>query len=250
MTAPTRALLGLSVLAAWVGTALQVVGAERIAHPRGLSAAVDLSVLLSPAAWAAMTATLVALIGAHVVRWRPVATGVAVVALFALVTHVENSLYPGDSGVHHGKLLPVGVLIATCGGLAWGGEHVAREASAGVVAASYTIAGVTKLWASGASWVLTVNLPLLVAERAVLAPAPLAQLRHAVATSPGVCFLGGLVVLCIELAGVSFLWPRFRRPFAIAMIASHAAIGVLMGYSYPEWILVLVALGLVPAVRS
>jgi hypothetical protein len=240
-----RGVLALSALAAWVGLSGHL-GGKGLPYPRGLAALIDLSWVLSPVGHGVLTALFVGAVVLNAARIRPYETGVLAFAVMALAANVDGSQYP-EPGEHHGKLLPINALLAATIGLWWGGERAARDAAAGVVAGSYTMAALVKLWRSGPLWAETMDLPLLSAERAVGAPWPLDTIRMAVAHHPQLALAGGVGVHVLELLGVLFLWPRFRRPFAVAMIAAHVSIGVLLGYSYPDWILVLVALGLLPS---
>lgn len=243
MTRPMRVGLFVALVAAWIGTTTHVVGPGGIPHARGVATLVDLAWVRSPVGFGLLSLVYVAGSAAAAARARPLTGAVVAFLAMALVAQVDGGLYT-DVGNHHGKLLPISVLLASSMALRARGELAAREAACGVIAAAYAMAGLIKLWQSGPLWFLAANLPLLAAERAIGASWPFAAARMGLAETPWLGTAGGLAVLTIELGGVCFLWPRARRWWAVAMIASHVSIGVFLGYLYPDWILVLIAMGL------
>jgi len=162
------------------------------------------------------------------------------------------------NGEHHGKILPMTVMIAMGlgGWLArWQGANpeaqaqMGQEAACGMVAATYSLAALAKLWGSGGQWFLPDALGMLILERSVGAPAGLAELRLMVASHPTVCSFFAVGSIFIEAAGILFLWAPARRPLAFLLLALHTGIAVLMGYVYLEWVCVVIGLAYSPGQR-
>lgn len=171
--------------------------------------------------------------------------GWAVVGIFGLCWLIERASAEGHQGVRHGSLLPVSALIALLVAPRVTGSRaapLAQEAAWGAVAAVYTLAGLSKVLGSGLAWFSPTNLGLLILERAAEAPAPIMDLRLAVAGQPGLCVTLAAGALVAELGGVLLLWPRARPLVALALILTHLGIAALMGYVYATWALALVAL--------
>jgi hypothetical protein len=192
-----------------------------------------------------LVAVLVHVVG--LVWWvrDPAAAPGAVLALAPIAAGAVIERLASPSGVHHGKLLPAAVLVAWIVALGRGGPDRVRraiEAACGVTAATYTLAALAKIGGAGAGWFDPNYLGLLVLERAVGAPAPLAALRLAVAQRPAACLALATGALLIEGAGVLFVWPPARRPVALALVALHVGIAACMGYVYATWALVVLAL--------
>ena len=240
-------------LASWLPSVANLAHTRELRYPHGLSAWLDCRPLLATPALIGMTAAYVALAAAFARGSRPILTGLGLVLLLALVANLEESMYPGKDGVHHGKLMPAAVTLAWV--VAWGMSRgkselarrlSARDAMAGAAASCYLLAGFAKLHTSGLSWVASTNLRLLVAERAVGAWGPIATLRNAFANgaSGRVAMVIGAVSLACEVCALALLHSRTRRPYACLLIAMHFGIGLLMGYHYFDWILVLAVLAL------
>jgi hypothetical protein len=165
------------------------------------------------------------------------------VVLLALAIHLQVSQWPGDQGVHHTALMPGAALAAYAVGYAiTRREGAGNEAACGVVGAVYALSGLAKLAAAGLRWVAGGPLALLIAERSLDAPAPLAALRRAVAASPAACTALAVTTLLIECGGLVFLWPRARRVYAALALVMHVGIALLMGYVYVHFALVVAAL--------
>lgn len=141
-------------------------------------------------------------------------TGLVALVPLALGAWVEAAYLP--SGVHHGKLVPMVVMLGWCLG--------GREAAAGNAAAVYALAAFAKIWASGMTWFSSDNLGLLMVERSVGAPEVLAMLRIWLATNPALCQVLAAGAWLAEAAGIFLLWPRFRFPMAIVLTMLHLGI--------------------------
>jgi hypothetical protein len=233
---------------AWFVTLANVWGARAIYHPRGFTALVDFSFVLRPLVLVTMTVAFCLGIVTWTLRRAPVLGAAAGFLLLALLGHVENSLYEGDSGVHHGKLLPAAALMTWA--IAWQlnrrrpveeREETAYQAALGAAAACYVLAALAKLHSGGWDWVSTSNVPLLMAERAIGAGAWLGALRNylaSVGAGAGGVVLSSIALL-IELFGVGLLWRQTQRWAASSLIALHLAIALLLGYVYVAWMLLL-----------
>ncbi|MDP2314655.1 MAG: hypothetical protein Q8P41_17255 [Pseudomonadota bacterium] len=196
-------------------------------------------------AWASWLAGAVHVVG---LAWwvrapRSVAAGALALLPLLVGGILEGALSP--SGVHHGKILPVVALAGWLVAQVRGGPDADRnavEAACGLTAAAYALAAYAKLAGAGLLWFDPDYLGLLLVERAVGAPAPLAALRLAVAEQPTLCVLLAGGALLTEASGALFVWAPARRPVALALLAMHAGIALLMGYVYVSWALVVVAL--------
>jgi hypothetical protein len=169
---------------------------------------------------------------------KATANAVILIVLLFIGAFAEDRLLAAHPEVHHGKLLPWAALIAyTIAG---------REAACGVSGAIYFLSGVAKLRGGLARWLAPGNLAMLFAERSAAGPVTIMKLRLWAATTPALCTALAATSLLIELGGIAFLFPRARKPFAIAVTAMHLGIVLLMGYVYVNWILVVVALAFLP----
>lgn len=168
--------------------------------------------------------------------WRPSrGSGLLLALPLSLGAIVEGLFSP--SGVHHGKLLPTLVLLA------WSlAGRQGREAASGVAAAVYVLAALSKFLGSGSAWFTADHLGLLMVERSVGAPEPLALLRLGLAGHPGLCMGLASGAWLAEAAGFLLLWPRFRYLMAIVLTILHLGIFLGMGYFYLSWVLTLWAL--------
>ena len=247
MTAAGRARLvvALGLLVAWVGALGRIAGPGGIPHPRGLTALLPLAVLRQGPARVAMSGMLVLALVAFVRQLRPVWPALGCFSLFFLAARVEEGLGPGDTAITHGKFLPgVVVLLLALGFVRGrhrpdGGERTALALASAGVAAIYLWAGVAKLWHGGAQWAWTSNIGLLVCERSLLVPEPLAGLRRWAGLHPVALGWAASAALVLELSGVAFVVPRLRRRTALHLTLMHLGIAVLMGYLYLEWLLTL-----------
>lgn len=233
---------------AWLPVLSTLWDARRISHPRALTAYVDLSFVLQPGPLLALTGMFLACIVCWTLRYKPIASALFAFLLLALLGNLENSLYEADSGVHHGKLLPAGALLAWA--ITWQltrarpvaeREQHAHEAALGVAAGCYVLAALAKLQSGGLDWVSSTNIPLLMVERAIGAATWSSELRTFVgeASAGSRSVVLSVPALAIELFSVGLLWPRTRRAAALLLLALHLAIALLLGYVYVAWMLLL-----------
>jgi hypothetical protein len=236
-----RWALGAALALSWLGVSFEVLSVHGLPYAHGAAALLEW--LVAPAPWVVLSLVFFGALAAFLLRrWQGVAAVVATL-LLALALHLQVSQWPGESGVRHAPLMPAAALGAY--GLAWlftKRERTAHEAACGVVAAIYFLAGVAKLEVGGLHWAQGGQLALLIAERSVDVPAWLAALRRGFALSPGLCSALAATAVAVECAGLLFVWPRARSAYAVAAIALHAGIAVLMGYVYVHYVLTVAAL--------
>lgn len=201
-------------------------------------------------AWLVALCGLMGLVGGGLwlrdpARWE----GPATMILPLLVLGIAERRYMIE-GVHHGKLLPTGVILVwLLSTLPWTRRRypgsptaLAVEASFGVSAAIYLLAAVAKMTGAGGRWFDPDYLGLLILERSFGAVGPLASLRLGIAANPLLCRMLSVGALLIETGGVLLLWPRLRRPMALILSALHLGIAVTMGYIYVTWVVTLLGL--------
>ena len=153
----------------------------------------------------------------------------------------------GAENLSHGKYLPTLVWFSWCAA-----PWVAKlwrvstrtafgDLASGLIAACYVLAGIAKLKAHGIAW--GGGLAILILERSIN-PTMFSGIRRSFAESPLICTGFGLVALALELGAFGLLVPKLRRPLLFCLASMHLSIGVLLGYFYPDWCLVLLAVGL------
>ncbi len=123
-------------------------------------------------------------------------------------------------------------------------EHLAWEASCGIIAAAYVLAAVAKHEQSGWRWARADNVALLVAERAYGGVRWLFGFRMWAVSSPFTCGILAKGSMFVEAAGLMFLVPALRWPFAGIATCLQLGIIVLLGYFEIEWILLIIALAM------
>jgi hypothetical protein len=172
--------------------------------------------------------------------------------LLALGAALQRWQWPGEEGVNGAVMLPGAALVASL--LARRLSPAARrdaagvEAAAGIVAASYVLAGLSKLSTSGWGWTGQPNLGVHILAQGYAGLGALGPLREAVAQSALACRLLGVGTLTIELGAIVFLWPSLRRGWAATAVAMHLGISLLMGLHHYDWLLTV--LGVAAEARS
>lgn len=250
----TRVLLGAGFALAMVESVLNTVGqAERWGPLPGGEVSWGILALLACAT----------LHGIGLRRWwrSPLgALGPALMAAPLGALGVFDQL-TSPEGVHHGKFLPTGVILAFWVVALRGGPRAGRgaaaiasplptssrggeaiEAGCGVAAAIYLLAALAKVIGAGPRWFDPSYLGLLVLERSFGAPGPLEALRTALAGSAPACLALATGALLIEAGGVLLLWPRWRRPMAVLLVSLHLGIALAMGYVYVTWMVTVLGL--------
>ena len=189
-----------------------------------------------------MGAVMTASVVAFVLGKRPRLTGTLALVMLCVCAELEAAQLAGGAGVHHGKYLPMVVLLAWL--VSHGDAHPQRGhgAACGVAGACYTLAGLSKLQAAGWSWGQDGSLALLIAERSVDAPATLQWIRGLLYQSPLLCAALASGTLLVELAGPLLILPAARRPYALILCALHVGIWVSLGFGYVLWVMVLLGL--------
>jgi hypothetical protein len=239
-TGPT--LFALSTFMCWIGVADTYSEVVAIRNPWGLTRVLNLEPLIGMPS-VLITTAILAFSGVQFARKGGSTFYAALIFLIIfLYARIEEALDPGVENVMHGKFLPGGMMIAWCIGASWGrsrdadgGVRRGVEMAAGVVAALYLWAGLIKIVNSGFGWVHSVNLPLLVLERAYMAGDVKGSLRVWFAEQGALLELFSGIVVLIECSGLAVLWPRWRITFAACATIMHLSIGTLLGYYYVEW---------------
>jgi hypothetical protein len=236
------ALLALALFVTWGGIAPVYAEAEHLRAPWGITHWVNLEWMLGPLAVGVATVLYLGSLGLFALRGGHAGAATVAFGVLFLYAHVEVSLNEGADNVMHGKFLPGGALLGWLIG-SWStrlrdrrlGAKRGVELAAGVAAGLYLWAAMIKLLSSGADWSRTVNLPLLVLERSYTSEGAVSALRRFIGLRPWLGSVLAYGALSVEFAGVSMLWPRYRRIFATTAMIMHLCIGVLMGYWYVEW---------------
>lgn len=251
-------LFAAALTLSWASSALHVALGDRPLY--GMAPAA----MTGPVrAWRA-----VALLGASVVfagaLWAWTSSGwprlgaLAVLGCLAALRQWETRQWAGDTVIRLGKYVPaaaclLGWVVAASATWALGWTEgaslaAAWEGAAGVMAALYTLAGLSKVTETGWRWVTPSHHALLVAERAFTGPRPIRALRRRAARSRVVCGAVGVVGLVAELACALYVFPDARPALTVAVLALHAGIVLLLGYVEPEWWLVMIAITAVTTV--
>lgn len=173
---------------------------------------------------------------------RPLAGAILAGVALGFLALVEDSQWPGEVGMRHGKMLPAAGLWGWALGAGFPGfrgpqNQRGLEGTAGVVGAVYFLAALAKIRSGGLEWVTPGTLQLLLAERAFEAPWPVSSLRWALASQPLLCGTLAISTLLVEGMGPLFLFPRWRRTFAMFITLLHGGVAVGMGFFYLPWVL-------------
>lgn len=177
---------------------------------------------------------------------------VLVLGILFGVRQVETRQWAGDTVVRLGKYVPaaaclLGWLVAATI-LGWLGYSEAEahaagwEGAAGVMAALYPLAAVSKVKLTGWRWMKPHHQALLIAERAYSGPRWVRAARKAAGRSVRVSTFVGTFGLLSEFACAAYVFPDLRVALTATVIALHAGILLLMGYVEPEWLLVMIAI--------
>ena len=126
-------------------------------------------------------------------------------------------------------------------------ERLGWNAAVGVIAAAYTMAGVTKVREAGFRWARPSNIALLLYERSYAGPRWQRSLRRHLAARPILCGLGATAGLWIELLAWLAVVPDLRWAVVGAATGLQASITLTLGYFEPEWIAVFIAVALLAA---
>lgn len=245
------AALGLS----WTNSALHVLWSDRPIY------APLASELMRPTRAGRSVVLAVATVGFAGLVWAwmagtcPGLAAMGVLGALLALRQWEKRQWAGDVVVRLGKYVPAaacltGWLCASALAMAAGWEAARAdaagwEAAAGVMAATYTLAALSKLRLTGWRWMAAPNQALLIAERAYSGPLWVRRARRAVSRSPRACRLVGVFGLAAELLFALFVFPELRVPLTVVVVALHFGIGVLLGYIELEWVMVMVGITVV-----
>jgi hypothetical protein len=241
-----RALLAVALLAAAVGPVSETQALATLPYPRGLAAVVPLAWLSQPPGQIAAFVVIVLLLGAFVRGRRMELAGLGVFFVILMLHAVVRSMHLEEADHNQASQMPCASLLAWIVGsmlaprFGRDRDELGSTLAAGVVAAGYTSAALSKLLHAGAGWIDGRTLALLIYERSLDTIAPLAWVRQTLAHHPDLCAVGMALALLIECAGVLFVLRRTRRAYAAAVVAFHATSALLLGYSHVEWALAVI----------
>lgn len=250
-------LFALGLAISWINSSLHVALTERPVYagsPRMFRGPVGRARLV-PLLLA--SAGFVGLLVLFVLRVQPELVAVGLLTALVLIRRVEIAQWHDDIVVRLGKYVPAGaclsgwlaadVVLQLTGRSAAEARALGWNASCGVMAGAYVLAGLVKLRKSGLGWVRADRQALLVAERAFAGPRWMRSLRLSVVRSKTVSLCAGLFGLGVELAALGLVYPPARIPVAAAVVALHGGFMLLLGYFEVEWLVVLAAIVLLAA---
>lgn len=170
----------------------------------------------------------------------------------------QTASWPYEVEVQHGQVLPTAaLLLITIARYRHPTDPVRSEAewveaTAGAAAALYCWSALSKLWGSGLSWAWNLNLPLLMLERAYgSSNGEPSWVFQQLSESPNLMVALASATWIMEGLGFLLLFPAWRARTAVLYTFMHLSIGLLMGYWYFEWWLILWALAwLTPVYRD
>jgi len=257
MSSAGHALFAIGLAISWLNSSLHIALAERPVYagsPRMFRGPVSRGRLVSVLA---AGSAFFALLLLFVLRIQPELVAAGILLALISIRRVEIAQWHDDIVVRLGKYAPAGACLA--GWLAadvalqlWGkpaaeARLLGWNASCGVMAGAYVLAGLVKLRKSGLGWVRADRQALLVAERAFAGPRWLRSLRLAVVRSKTASLGAGIFGLGVELGAIGLVYPPARLPVAAAVLALHGGFMLLLGYFEIEWLAVLMAIVLLGA---
>lgn len=247
-----RILFGFCLMLSWANDTWHWVSPDEMPYSYGMAArrAPFPMKRLVPALLASVV--MASLVFAFVIRWNQLWVAAAILAIMFGIRQLEVRTWDAPIVVKLGRYVPsaacllayltVQLVVATDDpALA---ERYGWEGACGVMGASITVAGLEKFLRSGTAWFGHRGLGLMLAERTVLGPKPLRQLRAWIVASPALTATASVVGNVGEVFGFIFWFPSIRwfaGPFLVGMLGT---IVLLLGYVEFEWLLVFVALTL------
>lgn len=247
------ALFTLALVFSWVNSALHVLLPHRPLYAFSASAAPSdpiparrlVAVGLATLGFAAAS-------GAWALSDWPRLGAAAVLLVLLSIRQVEKRQWPGNMVVRLGKYVPaaaclLGWLVAATltRALSWeeaASQRAGWEAAAGVMAALYPLAALSKLRLTGWRWMRPQHHALMIAERAYTGPHWVRAIRQRGSRSMALCGFVGMFGLLSEFACALYVFPDARLFVTAIVLALHAGILLFLGYIEPEWILVMVGL--------
>jgi hypothetical protein len=234
-----RVVLAVMVVFGWIAVTRNSSGVTDFPHPVGLVRFAPIAALRQPLLWAGLTGALfVGLVG--VVRNRRVGLSVALVGgLLLLAGHVDLSVR--DTGMP-GLDLVLAANLFLAWGLGWAAGRRSGhadtwgfEAACGVLGATLTLAGLSKLGASGVQWFNDASFARMAFERAAVDSTVLGDLRLRLSQLPHLATVGGLFTMVVDLGAVALAFQRTRRAFAALVLVWFASNLLLLGVYQPAW---------------
>lgn len=245
------ALFGLSLLVSWSSSCSHYIFGQMPVYHGYVRQRGRLPGSLRTAAVVGSSVVFLVLTTAFCLGVWPVWTGLAVLAMMAVVRQLEIREWNYDIVVGLGKYVPAAAallgylaayLLAQGLDLELTPDQAGWDGACGVLAGCWALAAIAKFRESGMRWTRSDNTALLVAERSYLGSPVLNRIRKKASRMPLVCLLAGNVGMWGELAGFGFVLPGLRWPIAIGLTFFQLGIWVLLGYVETEWILIMVAL--------
>ena len=243
-----RALFGVCLLSAWLFDLRTTLAAHDFPFSDGsffLKIRRDARALLSLVFTVVFSSATIL----FVLRLHQAAAGACVFALLAAIRQLQLKAWPERPGFHGPAAASLAAyllaFLATAGSAAPYREACGWEAAAGVIAAAYSLAGLSKVKGSGTAWMKGGNLGLLIAERAHGAPAAVEALRLYVAGAPRLCRALAGFALLVQVGAFLFVLRGARAPLTVALTLFHlVGTPLLLGYLEFEWMLIAVAVTL------
>lgn len=254
MNAAGRWLFALALVLSWANSALHVALPDRSMYAPNRRTFRGLPALGRVVPVALASLVYLALVVAFLRGIAEEVAAILILAAQASIRRIEIGRWPGDIVVRLGKYVPsaacllawlVGKFALRALGFSEASARVlAWNASCGVMAAAYFLAGIAKYREAGIGWMNPQHQALLVAERAFAGPAVLRSVRLFVVRSRFVSRWMGIVGFVGEFAAAAFVIPA-ARPAVLALIfAIHLGFVLLLGYFEPEWLVVMLAVTL------
>jgi hypothetical protein len=254
MNAAGRWLFGLALVLSWANSALHVALPDRSMYAPNRRTFRGLPALGRVLPLVLASLVYVALVVAFLRGVAEEAAALLILAALASIRRVEIGRWPGDLVVRLGKYAPSAACLLAwlvgklaLGALGWSqasARVLAWNASCGVMAAAYFLAGIAKYREAGIGWMNPQHQALLVAERAFAGPAVLRRMRLFIVRSRVMSRSMGIAGFVGEFAAAAFVFPA-ARPAVLALIFSlHLGFVLLLGYFEPEWLAVMLAVTL------
>jgi hypothetical protein len=249
-----RCVLAIGLWLEWMASMTNALQAHSLPYTRGADMEAEVVPGRLALALGALAAVLYASLFLFARGWEIGWTGLTAVAVIAVGRQIEKRQWPEGVVIGLGNYYPsAGALLAflivrwLAGGPVAAREAHGWEAGCGVLAACFTIAGMTKHRKSGWGWTGGRNMALLIAERSYKGDSWVYRLRAKVASYPRACGVVAVGSLLLEDCGFLYMVHPIRAAFAAATTAMFAGILVLLGYIEVHWVAAVIALTLLTA---
>lgn len=242
--APARIAYALVSVVGYSNALRMVDSSGRIPYPTGIARLVDLGWVATDAGKFGLGGVVVLGVALFAFTAWEVLGAALIFCGIGIATTVGASMVQDASGFSHSGMLSAVTLAGYVIGLLRDRSLPLLErrragwelATAGV-AACYTLAAIAKLRSQGFAWGDGGSMSMLVEERRYYAVSAVSELRGLMATHPVVLGALGWYALVVELLAFTFMFPRTRFFFLVAVCLMHSGIGLLMGYHYLDWII-------------